>query len=417
MIRSLLNRQGRTTRAVLDVFLGNITAAALAFLLNIVLARMLSVTDFGRFNVIFSLVVVLYTIGDFGFSNAVVVLYNSGLRVPGGVLATLNRAFLEFQGIVLPLLVLALLLVRPFYKMDLLETWVAIIAISCFVVYKYGLSVLQAQGLWLKFNVLNVGGNFLKSLIILSLCVAPLFAKSKYQGALVGYLLQGVGVVALVGILVRKGMHLTHASKEIRVNLWRTLWPIGMANIFIVITMRFGVLITERELGSQFVAVYSVANTLALVFPLFTSSMMNVLIREAALAPKHEFVKKLIAKQRQSLPYLLPAMLGCVMILSSLVGVLFGDSYSGAWPLFALLSIPHIGGIFFSPLESYFYGNDQIFIMKFKAVEMVLMVLVSLMFISHFGLYGVALGAIISRAFGWAYLYFKAQKLGNSLMN
>lgn len=391
----------------MTVFIGNLAAAALAFALNVTLARLMSKSDFGRINLIFSIVVVLYTIGDFGFSTAVVVFHNSKKSEDPESIGKLNRCFMEFESIIIPVLITSLFFVKKLYKMTYFEIFVTIIALCCFGLYRYGLSVLQAQGEWTKYNILNVGGNFLKILIILIPSLGIVFWGNTYKEALVGYIFQSIGLIVLIVWLFGWRLSTANPDDDTRKFLWRILWPIGVANTCIIITMRFGVFITESVLGSKYVAVFSAANTLSLVFPLLTTSMMNVLVREAATLPGESFIRLLLAKQKHFLPYLIPVVIGAVLAANPLVRLFFGDAYSGAGPLFAMLLIPHIGGIFFSPLESYYYGNHQVFIMKFKAVEMMLMIIFSILLIFKFGLYGVALATIISRVFGWIYLYRK----------
>ncbi|HHQ4902756.1 TPA: oligosaccharide flippase family protein, partial [Aeromonas veronii] len=61
---------------IYSVIFSNFMAAGLGFVLNIVLARLLDVDEYGRIFLIFSLVTVLYTIFDFGFNSAQVIFYN-----------------------------------------------------------------------------------------------------------------------------------------------------------------------------------------------------------------------------------------------------------------------------------------------------------------------------------------------------
>ncbi|MDP8321708.1 MAG: oligosaccharide flippase family protein, partial [Candidatus Stygibacter australis] len=69
-------RPGSLKPAFASVLAGNLVAAGLSFLINVLLSRFLSVSDFGRINLIFSLVVTFFTIADFGFSNTTIIFYN-----------------------------------------------------------------------------------------------------------------------------------------------------------------------------------------------------------------------------------------------------------------------------------------------------------------------------------------------------
>jgi O-antigen/teichoic acid export membrane protein len=406
-----MSPKGGTTRVVFSVLFGNIASAGFAFALNVLLARLLTKGDFGRVNLLFSMVTVLYTFGDFGFSSAAVVFYNSSKQSKDDPLGQLNRCYCEFLGVVLILLVGILLMLAPLYHMTFFETGTALVALICFCLYRHALSLLQAMGAWAPYNTLNIGGNFLKVMFLPPLFFGLGWWGGRYGGALVGYTLQSLALVGMGAWFLKGKMYLCEVDRDVRGALWKILWPLGVVNISVVLTMRFGVFLVEKVLGPEELAILSAANTLALVFPLITTSIMNVLLKESAATPGREFLTAILRKQRRFLPVLLGVLILSMLLARPMTVLLFGPGYRDAGGLLAWLLIPYIGGVFFTPLESYFYGNDQRLLMRLRIVQLGFTVLISILLIGKIGLYAIVWGTVLTRAMGWIYIFMKVRSL------
>mgnify|MGYP007000252685 len=72
-----------------------------------------------------------------------------------------------------------------------------------------------------------------------------------------------------------------------------------------------------------------------------------------------------------------------------------------------------IGGMFFTPLESFFISNKPNQILIVRIVQLVIIVLLGLILISLFGIIGMSLAVVISRLVGWLYFTIKSNFIIN----
>ena len=409
-------RPGSLKPAFASVLGGNLVAAGLSFLINVLLSRFLSVSEFGRINLIFSLVVTFFTIADFGFSNTTIIFYNrykdKYLENP---LYYLNTIYLRFWiSVIIISAVLMHFFIRGYFNLSGNESFLILFVFIPFMIFRYLNSCNQAYGYWKKFNIQNILNKFLQMIAIFLgiLVLYQLFGtQSKYQATLSGYALYPI-LLIVVSILMNKNhLHfriLKENKKQVITDLSQIAVPLGITNIFVIISMRFGYLATGKLLGSDALGIFSAANTLALVFPLITTSLMNVLLRETATR-KHDFLGKILATQKRYAPFLLLFMVLSIFLSRYFILLIFGDNYAPAINVFRILLIPYIGGIFFTPLQSYFYSHQPKTIMILHFMQMLIVVLGSTYLINIYGLYGVSASIAVSRMAGWFYISISAK--------
>lgn len=402
-------------KAVVGVFLSNLTGAGLGFLVSVALARLLDIASFGRINLLFSLIAILYTVADFGFSNCLVIYYNRHREAAGDdALHRVNRFYLRFLAGV-SLLGLAILPVcGRIYRLSGTESVIVFASFLLFSMYRYMTSLHQAKGDWSRFNLLTVLNNVLKFAVVLTAIAAagrlhPLWGA--YRAALWGYLLYSTILFAVCVLFTRKLLRFAgRFSAGERKEFLELLYPIGIAGVFIIVTMRFDSLVIEKYLGSGQLGIYAAANTLALVFPLITGSLMNVLIRESA-GDKESYLVRVMANQRKYLLALAGVLVAAWLLSAPVIGLLFGDAYLASVRVFRILLIAYIGGIFFTPLESYFYANRSGTVLFLKFFQMLAVVALAPALIGPFELEGVAASIVISRVLGWIYIYRKSSRI------
>lgn len=402
-------------KAVISVFLSNLTGAGLGFLVNVALARLLDISSFGRINLLFSLITIMYTVADFGFSNCLVIYYNRQRdTVAADALQKVNRFYLRFLAGVSLLGLLLLPVGATLYRLSGTESAVVFLSFLLFSMYRYMTSLHQALGDWRRFNLLTVLNNVLKFAVVLSAVALSgrlLPELGPYRAALWGYLLYSALLFAACLVMTRSVLGLAQQfSPGERKEFLGLLYPIGIAGVFIIVTMRFDTLLIEKYLGSEQLGIYAAANTLALVFPLITGSLMNVLIRESA-GDKENYLVKVMANQRRYLLALGAILVAAWLLSAPVIGLLFGEGYLASVQVFRILLIAYIGGIFFTPMESYFYSNQSKTILYLKFFQMLAVVSLSVALIGRFGLLGVAASIVVSRVLGWIYIYFRSSRI------
>lgn len=404
--------------AFVSVLFGNLITAGLSFTLNVVLSRFLTVSEYGRISLIFSLVITFFTIADFGISNTTIIFYN---RFKGkyihNPLHYLNSYYLRFWLMILVLSGLIIFtLIRQYFNLSLYESIVIYSVFLPFMLFRYLNSCNQAHGKWLYFNILNISNKVLQfSAIFLGVLLfyTILGQYGRYQSVLYGYNIYPL-LLLIISLIFNHGyLHFkrdVHGAQNVLKDLSKIALPLGLTNVFVIISMRFGYLATDKILGSEELGIFSAANTLALVFPLITTSLMNVLLRETA-TQKETFLKKIIANQKQYAPILLIFLFLAILLSKYFIVFIFGDKYIASIPIFRILLIPYIGGIFFTPLQSYFYSHRPKTIMTVQFMQMLVIICGSLIFINIYGLIGVALSIMLSRIAVWIYISFSAHSI------
>ncbi|MCF7918812.1 MAG: oligosaccharide flippase family protein [Candidatus Cloacimonetes bacterium] len=402
-------------RAFVSVFFGNMITAGLSFLLNVLLSRFLTVAEFGKISLIFSLVITFFTIADFGFSNTTIIFYNryrEKYRI--NPLHYLNTIYFRFWAVISLLSVpLILIFIRPYFQLGYYESLLILFVFVPFMVFYYLNSCNQAKGRWLQFNLLNVSNKLLQIIaIFLSVLIfyTILGIQSRYQSVLWGYNLYPILLLIICFAFNYHFLHFARAkdtSQNSLADLGKIALPLGITNIFVIISMRFGYLVTEKVLGSEELGIFSAANTLALVFPLITTSLMNVLLRETATR-KQDFLRKIITHQKKYALWLLLILTMSIFGSRFFILTIFGENYAGSIDIFRILLIPYIGGIFFTPLQSYFYSHQPKTIMTVQGMQMLIVIIGSILLIRYYGLTGVALAITLSRVAGWIYIFSTA---------
>ena len=174
--------------------------------------------------------------------------------------------------------------------------------------------------------------------------------------------------------------------------------------------MRIDNILIEYSLGIEKVAIYSAANSLAFVFPLFTGSIMKVLMKEIS-KNSLAYLDKIFFYQKKYFIYLILSIIVVYFLSPYIITLIFGHKYIPSIPIFQILSIVYIGGIFFTPLESYFYTEapKNIFILKIS--QFLIILILGIIFVNVFNLKGMAFAIVLSRFFAWGYLYIKSKRI------
>ncbi|WP_350289500.1 oligosaccharide flippase family protein [uncultured Croceitalea sp.] len=403
-------------KAIFSVSAFNFLSAGLAFLLNIFLARFFSVEIYGRINLLLSFTLIINTVLDFGFSNTNVIFYNKNI-VKNSKEDVLGVQFLFYRKLLPWLFLLGFFLIwifNIFFNLSKLEFFFLVFQGIVISFFRYSLSFEQAFGNWARFNLLNLSLNLIKVLFLGSVFIISLSVKDEnlltYDIALL--LLSLACLVsfflALKGLISLKDFFFITEQKEQLKTGFKKIWkPLIGINLIIVFAMRFDTLIIQEFLGETQLGIFSAANSLALVFPLITNSLIQVLLKETA-SKGTEYLRKLLKFQKKILPILLFLIVLVELMSYYLIPFVFGESYDKSIAYFQILVIAHLGGLFFTPLESFFYSKESKIIFFLKGLQLSIIVILSLVLIQFFGLFGVVSAILISRVAGWIFLMRKS---------
>jgi len=412
-------------KIILGVIFSNFLGAGFGFLLNVFLARTLSLKDYGKINLLFSLILILFTIFEFGISNTLVIFINKFKKKFGvkNIVKNINSLFFIYLLFTFVVAGIILNLIRNFFSLSELESYIVFFSSIVLLIYRYLNSFHQAFGEWRLYNFLNIANNLFKFLCItLSILIFPIFTNiNTYNLTLVGLSIAYFLLIILSIILSSKyikilDFNVLKINNDIIKDFLKILLPIGLSNIFIIITMRLDNLIIEHFLGPKKLGIYSAANTLALVFPLITVSIMNVFLQKTA-SKKKKFIESILNNQKKYIPYLLIILILFIFLSKELIILLFGEKYIESASIFRILLIAYIGGIFFTPLESYYYTHYPNLILKLRFFQMIIVVIGMLIVINTFALIGVAIVIVMSRILGWGIVLYLSLKERRMLKN
>lgn len=402
-------------KAFFGVAASNLVGAGIGFLINIILARLLDVSLYGRINLILSIIMIFYTIADFGFGSSLVVYYNRHKLQRGyESIGVFNYYYVRWMSIVAMASVVILLGVKNIYLLSVWEYILIYLSAVLVCFYRYACSIHQAVGDWVKYNSLIISNNLIKFIalmVVYSFVAYRVLEVKYYEATLIAYLCHITALIIVTISVSRKYVYVNSIGNVAgNSELKQIILPIGIAGIFVIITMRLDSLIIGKILGPQSLGIYSAANSLALVFPLITGSLMNVMLREAS-SLKEKMLDSILQNQKK---YFVPAIVILVIAMACsdlLITNIFGEKYSECVPIFRILLLAYVGGVYFTPLETYFYANRQQFVLKLKFAQMILLFVFVIVLIDIAGLNGVAYAVVMNRVCIWTYLYLKARNI------
>ena len=96
-------------------------------------------------------------------------------------------------------------------------------------------------------------------------------------------------------LFLRKNQYITKIKSS---EILSITWPIGVQNIILIVLMRSDLILINTFLSARELGIYSAANQLALIFPLLTTAISTVFLKEASSITKHKFLKQVFRTQK-----------------------------------------------------------------------------------------------------------------------
>jgi O-antigen/teichoic acid export membrane protein len=384
------------------VFVGNALNAAFGFIATILLTRMLSVSDFGKYGYLYAFAMIAVTVLDFAAGTSFVVHY-ARKGMSSSILANYNAfrlGSLALLGIAGLLFFLAPVAAYSVTDKAFLLTLMASMSVSL-----HFQSFYQGAGRYRHFGVMAALNNASRLLFIAGLA---LFMAKDRSARLDTVMLVMCGAqafaVAAAILLARRDMAWDLNFRFDR-DFIRSLLYLGIGNILIIVTMRIDVFIIKHYLDYQSVGYYHVVFTLCSVFPLLTGSIMTVMVRElSAQEGEPGTLGAILGRQLKLLPRGMIVMLALVLLSRPLIELFFGSRYDASVPLLQVMLIPFSLGVIFTPLESYFYSRRPKIITIMKLAQMLATIVLSVLLIRAWGLVGIGYSTLLVRLTGWMYL-------------
>lgn len=347
-----LARSG-TARDTYILFIGNILSAFFSFIFTLLVARALSVSEFGVFSAVINLATITVSLSDLGVSSGLVSFvanaYSKGKLIEA---QKYIKAALIIKLLVLTFLVSIIYLFAPAVSKNLLATsnintvyWVGGLSLALLM---WGLfpTALRAQSRFLPSVGADLslsGGRVLITLAFL-LTGGLTLTKSFISFIAASFFAMTTGFILLktsfLFVKVRKNTYL----KLLRFSGW-----LGVNKIISSISGRLDVQMLAAIAGATATGLYSISSKLSFFIVVLTSSLSSVLApRFASFGDKEK--EKLYLKK--AVLVVLPIIVGIVvwiLIADPFITILFGQKYKPAVPVFRALAASMIPFIITAP--------------------------------------------------------------------
>ena len=373
--------------SILKVLSSNIVAAGLGFSINIILARLLAPEIYGEIALILTFSSILYTSFDFGLATNQVVIINESNGRDEKIVNGFFKRWILFSTI---LSIFLISTIKYFDVLCLNEKIALIFIFISLMLNRFLLSKYQARGNWKSYSFHNVLNNVLRLLCLSIIVFLYLSEKdiSIYNGVIYGYITSSI-LVSIISIkLLIKESHtkvvsvIDNSSLITYKEIFKRMLPLGFSGILIVLTMRLDVIFIEYYLNSRDVGLYYAANSIAMVFPLITASILSVFIQQASTRDE-SFISDILKYQINKIKYI-PFIIAIVYFSSPyIIELLYGDSYSEIKDLFIVLTIAYVGGMVFTPVEGFFYAKKANTILILRLLQLILIIIGHNIFIKY----------------------------------
>ena len=271
--------------------------------------------------------------------------------------------------------------------------------------WRYTLALLQAHQLFGRYLLTQIAGNVFKVALLVLLSLASLITLGRVLSVYIATLTLG----ALIGYLLRP---LTPIRKETSVRsalgeLFRFSRWLVLSCFMIMAYNRLGLILLGRFFPGTEVGQFSVSLTLINVIDFITLAILTVLLPQVSrLAGRKEY-DRYVRKTVFYLVLIILAFLPLFFLARPLIGLVYGQDFSGAVGPFRLIFWGAAFNLISEPLVLIFYAQDRPQLLAFTdGVVLTFNLAVCLIFIPYLGAVGAALAALASRGLKAAMLAY-----------
>lgn len=384
----------KTAKDTYILFSGNILSAFLGFVFTLIVARALSVSDFGIFSAANNLVIIIASVTDVGISSAVINFaskyYHEGKTKKANeyVKAAYLTRFFTVLGISLLVLLFAPYVAKVFLATNdsQVAVWVAILSIGIFS-WTFFPYVLQTRRKFFKSAIADVSIGIVRVVIVFAMFLAGLLTVTSTLAAFtISALIATVTAFYLVGVNFLK----SKPRKQIYKNLFLFSGWLGVNKVVSSISGRLDVQMLASLAGATATGLYSIPSRLALFVVVLSGSLTSVYSTRFASFSSKDKEKAYLIKTTLSLIPIVLGILLWIMLARPFMLILFGQKYASSVGVFRALTFSMIPFIITVPsATAIIYAlKKPIFIGTFAIFQLVATFALNLLFIPKFQSYG-----------------------------
>ncbi|KKT73889.1 MAG: Polysaccharide biosynthesis protein [Microgenomates group bacterium GW2011_GWA2_44_7] len=407
-----------TAKTTYFMFAGNVTTAILAFVIIAVAARSFEPTTFGLFFALYNLIQLVSSIADLGLGSGIVNFIPKALSndnhleanqyLKAGwdfILAT--SAIFTVVGILIPFGFVQLI-----FPGILPLEWIAtVLATTSFVLINFIIFAFQARKEFLKSIAANTGYSFMRMLLIVFLSVV---GRLDIFLAIMGYAFSSlIGVLASLPFLPSIfGLKYRPSDKQ-RENLLRFSSHLGLGKIAANLASRIDVGLLYPMAGAFATAQYGIAQRVAFLYVLFSSSAGAVITPKIASITKRTELRAYARKIILLSGLLVLSLVAGIIIADPLIPLLFGEKYITVIPVvrwMLIATIPFLLNMTPVNLVIYFQKNSKL-IGILSVIQLIIVVLLNWFLIPKFGAYGSIIAYATGNIFVGIVTWYKVRNI------
>lgn len=383
-----------TAKDTYILFGGNLLSAFLGFLFTMILARALSVANFGIFSATLNLVIILYSLADIGISTGSVNFVSEHLGKGESKKADeyIKAAFIIRLFIVLAIS-LAVALFAPFISSSLLATrdpkiaiWAAVIPLFLFpdLFFPY---ILQAKKKFLESTVITNAFYLMRLLFaFVFFLIGSLTISTAFWAFGAGFLVEAI----LILIFVKTGFMKSKPQKNEYVNLLKFSGWIGVNRIISSVSGKLDIQMLAAMAGALATGLYSIPARLAAFIVVLSASFSSVLAPRMAGFGNKEDEKSYLIKSTIALLPIAAGIILWIIIAKPFMLLLFGTKYIEAVPVFQALAVAQIPFLFTVPaVTAIIYAMKKtVYIGAFSFFQIAAIFFLNLVLIPKYGPFG-----------------------------
>jgi O-antigen/teichoic acid export membrane protein len=375
------------------LFFGNTASAFLAFIFTLLVARNLSVEDFGVFAAATNMILIIASLTDVGISSGLVRFVAKNYSE--GDTRTMNsyiKAGFVFRLITVTVFSLVIFLFAPFISRNLLATpdpvvsyWVAAVSLLLFF-WVFFPFVFQAQKRFKESVVIELSLGVARVIFVAIFALGGLTIYT----SLGAYALSAAVAIVVIFLIMGFGFLKAKPDRKIYGKLLRFSGWIGVNRIISSISGRLDVQMLANMAGATATGFYSIPQRLSFFIGVLASSYISVLSPRLAAFNDREKEKRYILKASLGLIPIVAGIIVWIIIANPFIAFLFGERYLPAVPIFRMLAISMIPFMLTPPaVAAIIYAiKKPIYIGTFSFFQIAAIFLLNLLFIPRYGAMG-----------------------------
>lgn len=383
-----------TAKDTFALFIGNTASAFWGFLFTLLVARTLSVYDFGIFSAATNLVIILTSLSDIGISSGVVSFVAEHTSKNNEEKANeYIKASFVIRLVVVLLISLLVAIFAPFVSRTLLAThdpkialWSAVIPIFLFPDMFFPF-ILQAKKKFIHSTLID-NAFYVGRLVFVTVFyfVGGLTMTKAFWAFGVGFVVEMI----LISLLMNGDFLKSKPGKNEYKNLMKFSGWIGINRIISAVSGRLDIQMLAAIAGATVTGLYSIPSRLASFIVVLCSSFSSVLAPRLAGFSGKEDEKKYIIKSTLALVPIIAGIILWVIVAKPFILILFGPKYIESVPVFQALALAQIPFMLTAPsVTAIIYSMKKtIFIGAYSFFQLVAIFLLNFFLIPKFGVFG-----------------------------